>query len=51
MKLQSTGKEFWLVVPKEFIEQHGWTKGDVFFSVPLKSGNGIQYIHAEKRDK
>ena len=46
MRLQSSGSQFWLVVPKEFVEQYNWQKGDVFHSAPLANGNGIQYIRA-----
>jgi hypothetical protein len=48
MKLQSSGKEFWLVVPKEFIVSNGWAKGDIFFSAPLPNAEGIQFIYSGK---
>jgi len=47
MKLQHSGKEYFLYVPKELINSFGWAKGDRFYPIPIE--NGIQYTKLDKK--
>ena len=47
MKLQHSGKEHFLYVPKTLIDLFGWEKGDHFYPIPI--ANGIQYTKIEKK--
>ena len=47
MKLQNSGIQFWLTVPKDIMDANGWKKGDDFLPIPIE--NGIQYTKIDKK--
>jgi hypothetical protein len=47
MKLQHSGKEYFLYVPQALIDFFGWEKGDRFYPTPIE--NGILYTKLEKK--
>ncbi len=48
VKLQHTGKQFYVTISEEFIKRMGWKKGETLF---VSKGRGEDFLYIEKLKK